>query len=102
MTASVESYATEPVPEGGPAPAPGPGSAEAPGVFVQLVSSSQEAPQQWSVAPESRIEIDAAPGGLSGTVTFRGLEPMPMDGPAPGVVGQEGDAMSGTLTWTCE
>jgi len=102
VTASVDSYATESMPEGGPAPAPGPGSAEAPGVYVQLVSRSQEAPQQWSATPESRIEIDAAPGGLSGTVTFAGLEAVPMDPPEPGVVGQEGDAMSGTITWTCE
>ena len=99
--ASVDSYATEVLPEGGPAPAPGPGGEQAPNVYVSLLPRSEtDPPQEWFASPQSRVEIDAAPDGLSGTVTFEGLEPAVFEAPQPGVV--DGGSISGEITWQCD
>ncbi|MDQ3689586.1 MAG: hypothetical protein M3406_06035 [Chloroflexota bacterium] len=93
VTVSVDSYATEAGPDGAPAPAPGPGGEEAPNVFVSLQPRAENDPaREWFATPQARVEIDAAPDGLSGTVTFEELEPA-----EPGA-----DAISGTITWECE
>ena len=99
--ASVDSYTADVIPEGGPAPAPGPGGEQAPNVYVSLPPRSEtDPPQEWFASPQSRVEIDAAPDGLSGSVTFEGLEPAVFDAPNPGVV--DGGSISGTITWQCE
>ncbi len=99
--ASVDSYTAEVIPEGGPAPAPGPGGEQAPNVYVSLPPRSEtDPPQEWFASPQSRVEIDAAPDGLSGSVTFEGLEPAVFEAPKPGVV--DGGSISGTITWQCD
>jgi len=99
--ASVDSYTAEVIPEGGPAPAPGPGGEQAPNVYVSLLPRSEtDPPQEWFSSPQSRVEIDAAPDGLSGSLTFEGLEPAVFEAPDPGVV--DGGSISGTITWQCD
>ena len=99
--ASVDSYATEVLPEGGPVPAPGPGGEQAPNVYISLSPRSETDPsQEWYATPQSRVEIDAAADGLSGTVTFEGLELTVLEAPDPGVV--DVGSISGTITWECD
>ena len=101
--ASVDSFPVEGDPGGGPAPAPQPGGD--PGmslnVYISLQPRSEtDPPQEWFVSATTQLEIDATPDGLSGTLTFEGLEPAEFVAPDPGVV--NGGAISGTITWTCE
>ena len=101
--ASVDSFEGHGDPEGGPAPAPEPGGefAQNLNVYISLQPRSEaDPPQEWFVAPSTQIEIDATPDGLSGTVTFEGLEPVQFEAPEPGIV--DGGSVSGTITWTCE
>lgn len=105
LHASVDSYSNEVGPEGGPAPAPAPAPGGEAGqtlnMYVSLQPNSEsDPPQEWFVSPNTQLEIDAAPDGLSGTVTFEGLEPVQFEAPEPGVV--DGGSISGTITWTCE
>ncbi len=101
--ASVDSFPAEGGFEGEPRPAPQPGGAERPTVNINVSlqpRSETDPPQEWFVGPDTQIEIDAAPTGLSGTVTFEGLAPIEFEPPAPGVV--DGGAISGSITWQCE
>ena len=101
--ASVDSFPAEGGPEGGPAPAPVPGG-EVPhnlNMYVSLQPRSEsDPPQEWYIAPGSEVELDASPDGLSGTLTFEGLEPIEFE--PDGASGGDGGPISGTITWTCE
>ena len=102
--ASVDSFSNAVRPEGGPTPAPAPGgeAGRNVNVYVSLPQRNEsDPPRDWFTSPDTQLEIDAAPDGLSGTVTFEALEFMTFDAPdAPGVVDE--DSISGTITWTCE
>ncbi len=102
LHASVESFATEVLPEGGPTPAPVPGAeGQIVNLYVSLFPRAEsDPPRDWFVSPDTELEIDAGPDGLSGTVTFEGLEALTVDGPDTAI--GEGDSISGTITWTCE
>ena len=100
--ASVDSFSDVVGPEGGPTPAQAPGGevGSSVNVYVSLFSRTESDPlRDWSVGPDTRFEVDAAPDGLSGTVTFEGLQAVEFDAPQPGA---DGDLISGTITWTCE
>lgn len=102
---SVDSFSDPGFPEGGPAPAPAaPGGESVPNLNVYIFlapRSESDPPQEWFVSPDTQLEVDLAPDGLSGTVTFEGLEPARFD-EEPGAPGSEPDTISGTVTWSCE
>jgi hypothetical protein len=100
---------------GGPADGPTPAPAE-PGVepgtdpenersvnvvLVPTTETEANAPREWSVGGGTRIEMDAASDGLSGTVTFTGLEPFEAVAPVEPGQAPEG-SLDGTISWTCE
>lgn len=103
---SVESFSDHGVPEGpGPAPAPAPpGGGTVPNLSIYIFlapRSGTDPAQEWFVSPETRLDIDLAPDGLSGTVTFDGMEPARFE-EEPAAPGSELDTISGTVTWSCE
>lgn len=101
--ASVDSFSNVGLEGGGPAPAPPrPESGQNVNVYISLPQRNEsDPPMDWFTSPDTQLEIDAAPDGLSGTVTFEALEFMTFDAPdAPGVVDE--DSISGTISWTCE
>ena len=76
---------------------------ESPNLSITLYPSGNGPPPSYipvAYSPifSTRIELDASPDGLSGTLTFEGLEPFMMDRP-PGDTGLE--PISGTVTWKC-
>jgi hypothetical protein len=106
--ASVDSISNVPPPGGGgPAPVPQPGAEPNQNVnaYVSLFPRGEsDAPREWYANPESELELDITAGGLSGTLTFEGLQAQQFGGPEPGVAEPDGpdDAISGTITWACE
>jgi hypothetical protein len=101
LHASIDAFPTEGGPDGAPAPAPMPGNEDLPNVNVNVSlhpRSEADPPQEWFIGPGTDLDVDASPDGLSGTVTFEGLEPVAFE-PA-GEAG--GKPISGTLSWTCE
>jgi hypothetical protein len=101
--ASVDSFEGNGGVEGGPAPAPNPGGefGQNLNMYISLQPNSEaDPPQEWFVTPATQIEVDAAADGLSGTVTFEGLEAAQFEPPDPGVV--SGGAISGTISWQCD
>lgn len=101
VNASVDSFSNEFAPEGGPAPAPAPGgeSGQSVNVYVSIMPQTEaDPPREWFISPETQFELDAAPDGLSGTVTFEGLQGIEFD---PDLGAAEG-SISGTINWTCE
>jgi hypothetical protein len=104
--ASVDSFSDQVLPEGAapPEPAPGGESSGTVNVYISVFPRNEsDPPREWFVSPDTQLEVDAAPDGLSGTVTFEGLQNAVFDAPAPGAtdVGS-GDTISGTITWICE
>lgn len=98
--ASVDSFPAE-GPEGGPVPAPLPGGEVRPSlnIYVSLQPRSEsDPPQEWFMGPGAEVEIDASSDGLSGTVTFEGLEPAQFE--PGGTAG--GESISGSISWECE
>jgi hypothetical protein len=63
--------------------------------------SESDPPQEWFVSPDTQLDVDLAPDGLSGMVTFDGLEPARFD-EEPAAPGSELDTISGTVSWSCE
>jgi hypothetical protein len=96
--ASVDSFSPGLGPEGGPAPEPAasgePGRSVSVYIFL-FARTESDPPRDWFASPDTQLEIDADPDGLSGTVTFEGLEPPQSDGPPQ-------EPMSGTIRWSCE
>ncbi len=96
----ISAFTNEVGPEGGPASAPGPsGEFGQVAVSVSLTPRSEtDPPQEWVNDPGSEVSMDAAPDGLSGTITFDGLaQPEFVEPAAPG-----GEPISGTISWTCD
>lgn len=78
---------------------PAPGAPPEPSVFVSLGSG----PGWGSEMATGAAEMDAALGGLSGSMSFEGLPAMPMEGREPGGPDTPaGEPLSGEITWTCE
>lgn len=86
---------------GVPAPEPGPGMGE-PTISVTLMPTAQgKMPAEWYTAPETEVEMDVAADNLSGSVRFSKLLSAGMaEGPVGG--GEQGDPISGTISWSCE
>jgi hypothetical protein len=108
LSASVGFFDVVAVPAEGATPAPGIGGPGGPGiersVNVALIPTSEaqaNEPREWYGGPSTEIEMDAAPDGLSGTVTFTGLEPIEGSGPVEPGQAPEG-SLDGTISWTCE
>jgi hypothetical protein len=101
---SVDSFSDPSFPENGPAPAPAPPGEAVPNLYIYVFLAPQsetDPPQEWFVSPDTQLDLDLAPDGLSGTVTFEGLEPARFD-EEPAAPGSELDTISGTVTWSCE
>jgi hypothetical protein len=102
---SVDSFSDPSFPEGGPAPAPvAPGGESVPNLYMYIFlgpRSESDPPQEWFVSPDTQLDVDLAPDGLSGMVTFDGLEPARFD-EEPAAPGNELDTISGTVSWSCE
>ncbi|MGH2380229.1 MAG: hypothetical protein ACRDG7_03290 [Candidatus Limnocylindria bacterium] len=100
--ASVDSFPADGGQDGGPQPAPAPGGELRPNLnmYISLQPRSEaDPPQEWFVTPGTQLDLDATPDGLSGTVTFEGLEPVEFE---PAGAGGGGEPISGTITWTCD
>lgn len=62
--------------------------------------TENEPPVSYSTIFSTRLELEASPDGRSGTLGFEGLEPGVGEEPPGETPGLE--AISGTVTWTCE
>ena len=100
--ASVDSFGGEPAQPGvlGPTPAPGGEAVQNLNLNVSLAPESEtDRPMEWFLGPATQLEIDVASDGLSGTVSFEGLQAAEFEGP-PLNTGE--GSLSGTISWTCE
>ena len=77
---------------GGPAPAP-PAGEQPTNLNIGLAPRNEsDAPQDWHTGPRTELDAEVAPDGLSGTIRFENLTSSTFE---------EGDALSGTVTWDC-
>jgi hypothetical protein len=100
---SVDSFTDQPFPEDGPAPAPAPGGGGS-NLYMNISlapRSETDPPLEWFVSPDTHLDIDVAPDGLSGTVAFEGLEPAQF-AEEPAASGSDLETISGTVSWSCE
>ena len=80
--------------------APPPG-AEMVSLNISLIQQSEaDRPVFYTNMFNSRVEVDATSGGLSGTLLFEALEPATGEGPPGDITGLE--PISGTISWSCE
>jgi hypothetical protein len=101
LDGSVVSMSVDAFQGGGDPNAPLPSGAEqSVNLSITLSGANGDAaPAGYLNTPETRLQVDVAPDGLSGTVVFEGLVPAEMTDPnAPG--GRE--PISGTVSWTCQ
>ena len=66
-------------------------------IALNPTSGSQQ-PVAYTVTPDTQLEVEVAPGGLSGTVGFAGLTPEPMGAVDPAYA----EPISGSISWECE
>jgi hypothetical protein len=102
LHASVDSFRGEPAQPGvqGQTPAPGGEGSQSININISLLPQSEaDPPMEWFLGPETQLELDVASNGLSGTVSFEGLQAVEFEEPQPGA-GE--DSLSGTISWTCE
>jgi hypothetical protein len=73
---------------------------EVTGLSISLNPQTETEPAVgYSIIFSTRVELDASPDGLSGTLRFEALEPQVGEEPpgdAPGL-----DPISGTISWRC-
>ena len=104
VNVSIDRFSNEAPAEGGPAPAPAPGGEGVQEVYLYISlppRSETDPPREWFVSPETQLEFELAPDGLSGTITFEGMEEARFaEGPAAPV--GELETISGRVTWSCE
>lgn len=78
---------------------PAPGSSTSISVFLDATGEGEKGPVFFSVIFSTRLEVDAAPDGLTGTIRFEGLAAEPTGAPGqpstPGVI-------SGSVSWDCQ
>jgi len=76
---------------------PAPGSSTSISVFLDATGEA-EGPVFFSVIFSSKLQVDAPPDGLTGTMRFEGLAAV-----SKGAPGQPSpDVMSGSVSWDCE
>lgn len=98
VSVSVDSFEAPADPN---APAPAPGVEGTLNVYIALnPTSGSRPPAAYGTIFDTRLDLESSADGLSGTITFEGLTPEPVEGPDPEVTGR--DPISGTVTWTCE
>jgi hypothetical protein len=69
-------------------------------VFLDATGGGEgEGPEAFSVIFTTRLVVDAAPDGLTGTIRFEGLASEPTG--APGEPSTP-EVISGSVSWTCE
>jgi len=88
---------------GGGGPAPAPGADGGVSMFVSFNPAGEGVATPFASYTNTGngvLELDATPDGTSGTLTFEGLDPEPIERPPDEVVST--DPISGTITWTCE
>lgn len=101
VSAAFYTFGRTPAEPGVPAPAPGPGMQERTISVTLLPTAEGEMPGEWYTAPETDVEMDVAADNLSGSVRFTNLLSAGMaEGPVGG--GEQGDPISGSISWTCE
>lgn len=84
-------------------PAPAPGADGGVGVFLSFNPSGDRVAApfvSYTNTGSAVLDLEGPPGGASGTLTFEGLEPEPIERPPDEIV--DTDPISGTITWTCE
>jgi hypothetical protein len=74
---------------------PVPASSTSISVFLDA-TGEDEGPVFFGVIFSTRLEVDAAPDGLTGTIRFEGLAAAPTGAPSAT------DVMSGSVSWNCE
>jgi hypothetical protein len=82
----------------GGATGPIPASGTELSVFLNPKSETGR-PEGFGVIFSTRLEVDAAANGLSGTIQFEGLASEPLEGPGGQPTLQE---ISGSVSWNCE
>jgi hypothetical protein len=97
LNVSIDSFDFSSGDGAGPAPAPGPGGEVQTGVYIVVVPGDQnDTPLEYHTGPETTLDVDTDVNGLSGRIGFDGLTPN-LEFPDA-----DADAISGTITWTCE
>jgi hypothetical protein len=78
---------------------PAPGSSTSISVFLEATGEGEKGPVFFSVIFSTKLEVDAAPDAVSGTIRFEGLSSEPS-----GVPGQPStpEVIAGSVSWNCE
>lgn len=80
-----------------------PSPAEGTTLLVYLNPRSEaDPPESFSPIFSTRLEVDVAADGLSGTVQFEGLASEPTQGPEGATPSAPTETISGSVSWTCE
>ena len=77
---------------------PAPGSSTSISVFLEATGEGEKGPVFFSVIFSTKLEVDVAPEGLTGTIRFEGLAEEPTG--APGQPSTP-EALSGSVSWDC-
>jgi hypothetical protein len=76
----------------GPAPAP-PVDRPSTNLSIGIVQQSEsDPPQDWHTGPDTELDADVSPDGLTGTIQFENLTSSAFE---------EADGLSGTVSWDC-
>jgi hypothetical protein len=67
-------------------------------ISISTVSETEAEFRAWFTTLETALEVDVPAGGLTGTVAFEGLTAETGE-PVPG--GTDGEAISGSIRWSC-
>lgn len=77
---------------------PAPGSSTSIWVYLEATGEGEKGPVSFSVIFSTKLEVDAAPDGLTGTIRFEGLSEEPTG--APGQPSTP-EVISGSVSWDC-
>lgn len=78
---------------------PAPASGTSLSVFLDATGEGEAGPTSFSVIFSTRLVVDAAPDGLTGTIGFEGLASEPSGAPGQPTTPE---VISGSVNWNCE
>jgi hypothetical protein len=77
---------------------PVPGSSTSIWVFLEATGEGEKGPVSFSVIFSTKLDVDAAPDGLAGTIRFEGLSAEPTGAPGQPLTPE---VISGSVSWDC-
>ena len=77
----------------------GEGQGQVTSLTIQALGETETELREWFSSPDTSFTTDIAPDGLTGMVSFTGLDEASREGPGAGA---PDSALSGTIRWSCE